>query len=762
MPVVPTRLPSLMGGVSTVSPALRTAIELEAVDNCDVDLSRGLDKRAGTEHIDGDGSTGSLNIAGATNDMHFFWINRDTGERFVGMIDPNAASDLNLIQIWDIDTGNEVTVQAVDSSGSEVNLDNADTLVAAMVTYLKAGSQTPQQRFRTLTVEDGTFILNRTVTTALEGTAITYRDSGGSNNVRQQSYAQNVTAWSDFTHPPGTTATYPTRAALLAGGNIDSDAIWYASDDDVGLPQGFYWAVSGTQPPWFTRLPTESANSYIQRDTMPLLLAYTGSQFNLQVVDWEPRKAGDGTTNPGPSFIGNPIDDITFHQGRLWFASGERIVSSRAGDIYNLWIDSVSLVTDADPIDDAVQGNRVSNIRLLESFRESLILMTDGARQLELRANGPITPQSYQLFNSTDIFSANYAEPERRASQMYFFGERDAAMLVWEYDYSPTQVSNVAADLTRRVHGYIPAEAHWMTSSNAHNQLFVLSLADPDAIYVNTGYYEQGERVLNSWFRWVYPDADKIRSCAVYDDYLYMLVERGSLVFLERQALGEPLQDTSGGQTLDYAVRLDRKQALQGVYDSGANTTTFTLEVRDDDASWRIVTGPEFDTASVKGAGVDIDLSDITVSNAGGFTTLTVEGDLANNADGSNAVCFIGVDYDADAELSEIMVRDEQGNPVHGNVHLMRMRVRHRDSGGYSVVVIPDGRDQFQHDFTVPSVGATPIDSDQLDDFGEFQTRIMAHARNTRIILRNSTPFPTAWIDADFDVTFSRTYSPVR
>lgn len=761
MTVIPIRIPSLMGGVSRVSMSQRSAIELEAMDNCDIDISRGVDKRAGTEHIDAAGTLGALDLVDPTNEMHFAWVNRDTDERFVICIDPGATSDLDVIQVFDLADGTEVLVEALASTGSDVALDDADTDVAEMLVYLKAGTQTPQQRFRTITVEDGTFILNRTVATALEGAAITYRDTATTSNVRQSTYAQNVTSWSKFTHPPVNVATFPTRAVLVTGGNIDEDAIWYAEDDSRGLFQGFYWAFSATQPSWFTRLPTEGANGFIKRDTMPLLLTFDGTKFVLKFAEWTARKSGDDSTNPGPAFIGSALDDISFHQGRLWFCSGENIVSSRAQDILNLWQNSVSLQVDADPITDSVQGTRVSIIRLMESFRESLILLTDGARQVELRANGPITPLSYQLFNSTDIFTANYVEPHRRGSQLYYAGERDASMLIWEYDYSPQQVSNVAFDLTRRVHGYIPAEAHLLTASNAHDQLFVLTLADTDAVYVNTGVFNQGERVLNSWFRWVYPDVDAVRTANVFDDWLYMLMERGGAMFLERQALGDPLQENDGSQTLGYALRFDRKVQIQGVYDAGDNETDFTLPYLDNTSSYQIVTGPSWDTATVKGAGTQFPVFSVA-TGGGGETVLTIEGDLENNADGVNAPCFIGVQFEAAAELSEVMVRDEDGTVLHGNNHLMRMRVRHRDSGGYSVRITPDGRDTFVHSFVVPSVGSTPLDSDQLDDFGEFPCRIMSHARNTRIELVNDTPFPTAWIDCEFTTTFVPTFSPVR
>ena len=753
------RIPSLLGGKTTVSQSQRLPIELERLDNCDGQTTRGMDKRPGTNHIASDGTTESLNIVGAGNVMHIFWINRSATERFVGFIDPAAASDLNVIQIWNIVTGDESSVLALDSDGTtESALNDADADIAEMLVYLKAGSSSARQRFRTLSVEDATFVLNRTVATALEGTAITYRDAG-TDKIRKQSDSNNVISWSDFDQPPTSTSSFPTRATLLAGGNIDSDSIWHAREDDVGLPMGFYHATSATQPPWYQRLPTEPSNGYPKRDTMPLRIDWNGTRFLLQFVEWEPRKSGDGTTNPGPTFIGNALDDISFHQGRLWFAAGERMVSSRAGDIFNLWIDSTGLITDADPIDTSIQGRRISNIRILESFRESLIGITDGARQMELRANGPITPQSFQIYDSTNVFSANYVKPTVMGSNLLFAGERDFSMVVWEYNYSPTQVNNVATDITERVHGYIPAEAHLFAASEAHDQMFILTLADTDAVYVNKSIFQGADKVLNSWYRWVYPDVTSVESVSVFDDFLYMVNERSDgLWYLERQALGQPAQDVVGAQTMNYSVRMDRKVEIQGVYNVGTNQTAFTLPwVITGDL--HIVAGPTFDTTSVKAAGTEIPL----LSMSGSPSVLLVTGDWENNADGTNAPCYVGNQYVAEAELSEPFVRDDSGLALSGNTHMMRMKVRHRDSGGYSVLITPEGRSQDTITYVPPTVGSSPIDGDQLDDFGEFQVKVMCHARNATIILSNDTPYPTAWVDLEIDADFiPQSYSPVR
>lgn len=782
MPVANIRIPSFMGGVSRLSQNQRTPFELEALDNCDMQPTRGTDKRNALEHIAGVGGIQeALDLTLAGNSF-VFWINRSATERFVVFVDPDAVSDLNIIQAFNIVTGVEVDVRALDPTDDVTIIQLNDANAAVLTAYLTAGTQTIRQRYRSVTVEDSTFILNREVTTALEGTAITYTNTDAVNLVRNQNNAQNQPAWVDFDQPPTDTQTYPTRAVLVAGGDIPDaipgahDAIWYARDDDIGLPQGFYWAVSGTQPPWFQRLPTEGALSFVKRDTMPLRLAFDAdnTRFVLQFVDWTERRAGDSTTNPGPSFIGLKMNDMIFHQGRFVFLAGERIVTSRVNDLFNLWIDSTAsnILTDADPIDRGIQGRRISNGLFAESFRESIIVITDGNRQLEVRSNGPLTPGSVQLYDSTNVFAVGYVEPVIKGSQLYFASEQDFAHILYEYNYDPEQITNVAADLTQRIHGYIPAEVHTMTTSDAHDQIFCLTLADTDAVYVNKQIFSGAERVLNSWYRWVFPGVDEVMSCAVFDDFLFFINKRTDplavqRVYLERMALGQPAQDTTGSpaQTLGYSTRIDRKQEIQGVYSSGDDETTFTLPFEDANLD-TIVLSATWDTTFVKAAGTWLTAEDfvsVDTTTTPGSTIITVEGDFENNADGVNAPAWVGLGYEADAELSQLYVRDQQGSIAHGNTHLMRAKIRHRDSGGYKVKITPEGRSELTKEFIVPSIGSTPLDSDQLDAFGEFQFRVMSHSANLKIQLVNDTPFPTAWVDMEFEAEFiPQSYSPVR
>jgi hypothetical protein len=740
------------------------------MDNCDMNVVRGLDKRAGTIVVGGQGDGEWLNATTVGTEVYVIWVNRSATERHCIIID-EAAADANIVMAFDVLTGDKITVDG-DALGTGVQaLEHANN--ATLRTYFTTGSTAARKRYSHQTVEDAVFVLNREVTTAMTGTAITYKNGLSPTNVRNQNNPQNVDTWSDFAHPPTSTAAFPSLATLITGGDITDAAIWHADDDDVGLQQGFYWAISATQPPWYQRLPTEGANSHLDNATMPWKMSWNGTKYTIERVTWTYRQSGDSTTNPAPPFIGSALSDMVFHQDRFWFLAGEYVMASRAGDLYNLWVKSVALEVDADPIRKQIQGNRISNAIWGHAFRESLIVLTDGSRQVEFRANGPLTPQSTQFFDSTFVFTSEYIKPVSNGSSLYFTGERDFSNILYDYQYDPEAVNNVAQDATARVHGYIPAESHLLAVAPAHDQLFVLTRADTDAIYVNKSLYRGPKKILNAWYRWVFPSVEEIESVHVYDDFLYLLVWRSDeqaspadRLFLEKMALGEEAQTENGSpaQTLGYAVRMDRRtDHVQGAFDPGTGLTTWTLAYLESDID-EIVLSPTWDTTTVKMAGTRVPVNTVTVSAAADTTTVTAIGDYENNEDGTDCPACLGIGYDATVTLSEQFVVDPRSEKiVHGNLTLVRGKIRHRDSAGYKVKITPEGRAELTKTFTPVEYGSTVLDGAQLETFGEFQFRVMAHSRNLTVKLVNDSPYPTSWVDMEFAGEFvPNTFSPVR
>jgi hypothetical protein len=77
---------------------------------------------------------------------------------------------------------------------------------------------------------------------------------------------------------------------------------------------------------------------------------------------WQYREVGDSTTNPMPSFVGHPIDAISFYKNRIVFASRQNVICSQAGDYFNFFASTVITIVDSDPID--LSASSLKPIRL--------------------------------------------------------------------------------------------------------------------------------------------------------------------------------------------------------------------------------------------------------------------------------------------------------------------------------------------------------------------------------------------------------------
>jgi hypothetical protein len=90
-----------------------------------------------------------------------------------------------------------------------------------------------------------------------------------------------------------------------------------------------------------------------QGDTFSILATNTselsGDESRLEF--WKPREVGDNETNPLPSFVGFPVDSISFFKNRIVFTSRQNVICSQAGDYFNFFASTVITIVDNDPID---------------------------------------------------------------------------------------------------------------------------------------------------------------------------------------------------------------------------------------------------------------------------------------------------------------------------------------------------------------------------------------------------------------------------
>ncbi len=137
MAVISRAIPTLLRGISQSSDSLKQPDHADIQDNADSNPVLGLTKRSGFQYVT------SLSSSTLGN-VHIQTINRDASERYVAVF-----SNGN-VKVFDID-GTEKTVNKPDGT-----------------TYLN--TSTPRSVIKTVTIADYTFVVNTSITAAMDST----------------------------------------------------------------------------------------------------------------------------------------------------------------------------------------------------------------------------------------------------------------------------------------------------------------------------------------------------------------------------------------------------------------------------------------------------------------------------------------------------------------------------------------------------------------------------------------------------------------
>ncbi len=191
---------------------------------------------------------------------------------------------------------------------------------------------------------------------------------------------------------------------------LDSEAIdgeVYKVLFDEGFdPAGYYVFFEGESPPlyedgyfprhdnWY-RIPlAEQAQARYDPTIMPhrIILDLLNDRVILDECPWRQRASGRPATikkmpwallNVSTPNINNfHIKSVEFFSGRLFLISEKHVTSSRNDDFFNLWVDNVSAITNADRISDDVTQNDVGEVLRATTVGQAIFLMAENG-QLE-------------------------------------------------------------------------------------------------------------------------------------------------------------------------------------------------------------------------------------------------------------------------------------------------------------------------------------------------------------------------------------------
>lgn len=709
-------IPGLYDGVSQQSATMRTALQCEVQVNAWATIADGLSKRPPSEHI----AKVSPTPFGSATIHH---INRDTAERYIVVV---TNGDL---KVYDHATGSEKVVNFPEGKA-----------------YLSCTNAA--EDFATVTVADYTFIVNRTVTAAMEQTG--------------QTYTYDNLRWINRAIVDG---VYPGAVYQYGYAGVAGELYMGEKQRFEDLPDtpsnGHIYKITGSGENAFASYYVKrvggvweeyrkpNLNNRIDFKTMPhALVREADGTFTFAPFSWAERKVGDEDSNPAPTFIGRSIRDVFFVQNRLGFLIDENVVLSCAADFGNFWRNTVTAYVASDTIDVAVTGSQVSLLYHAIPFNDTVMLFSDQNQFILSWGQEGISPDNVAITPVTAYRTNVKAKPVEIGRDIYFCADSSGHSRVYEYYNRPSSEGAMtdAADITAHVPRYVPKNVSKLAADTTNETLFVLSGEESNRLYVyKFAWGDSQSKAQSNWGMWEFDAGASILSVASLDSHTYLLVQRSDGVFLERINM----QSRVPAPTLTHTVYLDRLVPLTGTYDGLADRTQFQVPYNFTAADIRLVLGGTTATPEAL-----LDPSQYTFPGAG---LVSVPGNHSGHT------LLVGLAYTFEYTFSPQYATTDTGAILSGRTILRSMTVHFEKSAYFKTVVDPYGNSPVVEQVVPAKLAEWTGKTLGIDSFilgtpsygtGDYPFQIYGEAEVARVTLMNDAHVASTFQSAEIEITY--------
>lgn len=488
--------------------------------------------------------------------------------------------------------------------------------------------------------------------------------------------------------------------------------------------------------------------------TMPHAFLNSGVlSFTFASQTWSTRIAGDGIVSAKPpNFIGRAIQDITYHQQRLAFLTDGGVDFSKARNPFTFFPDTVQTVLDDASITATLASAGANPITRRFSQAEGGLMVWGQKKQYRITSNTAMafTQQSIEAPPSTAYVFAEYAKFGYAGTTLYFASELDNFATITQVVFGADGKVQGELDTTSHVAEYVPVGVRAIEADQTTRSLAVRTDGDQNSLYFYNWLRQGDELVQAAWNRWTFPSGTLVWH-GFRKNTVRLLLQRGDGLYLLSVPLATGLRDP-GNVGYQYRTRLDflLYKASTGVscaYDESTETSTLTVPY---------VVQPEelehFRLVNVDGGGEFPRgrLWTPTARNVVGSTTV-----LTFPAIDLTAMDFAcGIRVYSFRDESTFHLRTSDGERAVDTLTVKGFRL-HCHKTAYTRLEISRGEgweDVEQELRLAPNFvyGEAPrMQTHQL------YAEVGQDAEKVTIRMINDSPFPSRWIRADYEYTFT-------
>ena len=474
-------------------------------------------------------------------------------------------------------------------------------------------------------------------------TPFTLAAKGGKDNERLVVYQD----WaSDASFLP-TTSFHNHIVTIINEVKYDTDNYYAKFVADNGAAGSGYW--DETIGP--------EASPGLTKATMPHRLRNTGTNtFDFEEIPWEDRKVGDDLTVLQPSFVGNKINKLFFHDDRLGFLSGDNVFLSRSKEPFSVYRVSARTTGKGDPIDVNCASLRPSELFSVKPFRQGLVLFSKSQQFLMYSQEGPLFPATAKVAPISNMEMSDDVEPIDIGTHLNFISKTPNFVRVFAMTTKGLGESPDILDIGRVVNEWITIDVDTLVAS-IQNEFIAMSSQSSDEIFFYRTYNDGKELLMESWFKWKLPG--NVQSMAIDQDDMYCVTKQGNQYVLSdanlTQSPDAAIITNAQGQKINPCMDF-YSQASSVVYDSvNLRSKCYIPFANLTDRKNIVLVAGTTAAGTYNNSGYTVTAE---VGTDGGGTFFIVDGlDLSGNA--SNV--YVGYAYDFDLTLPQLYYQLDEG-----------------------------------------------------------------------------------------------------
>ncbi|MER8505692.1 hypothetical protein NKH91_06110 [Mesorhizobium sp. M0894] len=489
-------------------------------------------------------------------------------------------------------------------------------------------------------------------------------------------------------------------------------------------------------------IPKPGIVTALKSSTMPhVLIRQADGSFTFDVATWDKRKCGDDVIAPGPSFVGEKVNEVLFFKNRLGFLAGENVVLSRHGSFFDFFRSTATALLDDDPIDVAATDNGVSVLRSAVASSDRLVLWAD-QMQFTLMGNELLTPKTASIRPSTAFSMSSKARPVRAGNSIFFPVNRGQFTMIRDYKIDVNTGLADAEDATGHVPQYIPGTAIRLAASTHEDILVVQADGDLTSLYVYKYYWSNAQQLQASWSRWTFPGVTSILDIGFIDSQLVLVLNRGTKAFIEVM----DIQPGGVDPDIRFVVNLDRRFRVENyglrTYDPYTNRTTVLTDHDMTEAPYVCVTAGSPTPILEPGLEISILSSDID--------EVVLQGDLRE------VPLYFGTTYETRYGLSTIFIRQESRNGgvsviTEGRLQLISLLIQFSKTAYFRVEVTPLARETRAYFSTGRLMGDPNNRADEINlSDGAFKVPLLSKNDRVKVEIVNDSYLPSCLLSAEW------------